>query len=319
MGAWGPKLYQNDVAEDVRDYYKDQLHRGKTGKEITHELIAQNEDIISDQDDAPVFWFALADTQWNMGRLENFVKDQALNHIRDGYDLKCWETEDSHEAKIRAGILAELEQKLLSPQPAKKKISQYKIYCCEWKIGDVFAYPLNSEYAREKGLYGRYFLFQKIGETIYYPGHIIPIVWVKITVDDQLPLDKNDFDKLEYVQTSATRFDPFVEEFHIDSRGLTEEEFLEKVNKKKEELDFDEFGYLPQYRIALINTSKRVIPKNLVFVGNYQNTKPPKREFVPRSELSIPSFVWKFFDNIMIERYCGYNLRKFDIYSHGNE
>lgn len=39
MGAWGPKLYQDDVAEDVRDYYKDQLHRGKTGKEITQDLI----------------------------------------------------------------------------------------------------------------------------------------------------------------------------------------------------------------------------------------------------------------------------------------
>lgn len=25
MGVWGPNLYQNDIAIDVRDYYKDQL------------------------------------------------------------------------------------------------------------------------------------------------------------------------------------------------------------------------------------------------------------------------------------------------------
>ena len=30
MGAWGPQLYQDDVAQEVRDYYKDQLHQGKT-------------------------------------------------------------------------------------------------------------------------------------------------------------------------------------------------------------------------------------------------------------------------------------------------
>lgn len=316
MGAWGPKLYQDDIAEEVRDYYKDQLHREKTGKEITQELMAQNEDIISDPDDAPVFWFALADTQWNLGRLEEEVKKRALDHIHDGYDLSRWKAEDCQEAKIREKVLRELEEKLLSLQPAEKKISQYKLYHCDWKFGDVYAYPLNSEYAKEKGLYGRYFLFQKIGETIFYPGHIIPIVWVKITEADQLPLDKNAFEKLEYVQTSAERFDPFAEEFHVDSRGLTEEEFHEKVNRKKMELDFDEFGYLPQYRIALINTSKRIIPKSLVFVGNYQNTKPPQKEFVPCNELSIPSFVWKFFDKIMIDRYCGYNLRQFETYSH---
>ena len=27
MGIWGPKLYQSDIAEEVRDYYRDQLRR----------------------------------------------------------------------------------------------------------------------------------------------------------------------------------------------------------------------------------------------------------------------------------------------------
>ena len=78
MGAWGPKLYQDDVAEDVRDYYKDQLKRGKTNEEVTNELIEDNYDIIQDEDEAPVFWFALADTQWNLGRLLPSVKEKAL-------------------------------------------------------------------------------------------------------------------------------------------------------------------------------------------------------------------------------------------------
>lgn len=315
MGAWGPRLYQNDIAEEVRDYYKDQLHRGKSGKEITQELIKQNEYAISDPDEAPVFWFALADTQWNLGRLEDYVREQALNHIHAGYDLRRWKTEDPQDAKIRAKTLEELQQKLLSPQPVEKKISQYKLYYCEWKIGDVYAYPLDSDYAKEKNVYGRFFLFQKIGETVYHPGHRIPIVWVKITTNNELPSDENAFNNLEFVQTAAMKFDPFIEEFHVDCKGLSEEDFLKKVNEKKATLNFDEFGFLPQYRIALINTSKRAIPKSLFFVSNFQNTTPPKKEFVPHSVLNLPSFKWKFFEKIMIDRYCGYNLRQFNMYS----
>ena len=27
MGAWGPRLYQNDIAEEVRDYYKEKIDK----------------------------------------------------------------------------------------------------------------------------------------------------------------------------------------------------------------------------------------------------------------------------------------------------
>ena len=37
MGIWGPKLYQDDFAEEIRDNYKEQLKRGKTGEQITKE------------------------------------------------------------------------------------------------------------------------------------------------------------------------------------------------------------------------------------------------------------------------------------------
>lgn len=307
MGAWGPRLYQDDIAEEVRDYYKDQLHRGKTGKEITQELIAQNEYVLSDSDDAPVFWFALADTQWNLGRLEDFVKEQALYHIRDGYDVMRWEMENPKGAKERAKVLSELEHKLLSPQPVEKKVSQYKLYQCEWKEGDVYAYPLASEYAKEKGI-GRYFLFHKIGETTYWPGHIIPIVRVKITRETELPKDLEEFNKLEYVQTSVDRCDdPLLlvrGKSFVDGQAV-----VEHIT--------DEFGFLPIYRLELLNTSKRIIPKNLIYVGNYKNVVPPQLEFVPE-DISIPGFMWKYFDNIMIERYCGYNLGQYEFYSKKN-
>ena len=59
MGAWGPGLYSDDVTEDVRGIYVDKLHRGKNGEQASKEMIAEFEWAWSDEDDAPVFWFAI--------------------------------------------------------------------------------------------------------------------------------------------------------------------------------------------------------------------------------------------------------------------
>ena len=194
MGTWGPGLYQNDLAADIRDTFKDQLKRGKIGKQITKELLAEYENEILDLDDAVVFWFALADTQWELGRLEDSVREKALFYIQNGYDLKRWQIENPKAALTREMIINRLKEKLLSSQPAQKKISQYKFYKCKWKEGDVYAYLLDSEYAKVKGVYDKYFLFHKVRETIYWPGHIIPIVRVKITKNNVLPKTKEEFE-----------------------------------------------------------------------------------------------------------------------------
>ncbi len=313
MGSWGPKLYQDDLAEDIKSYYKDQLHRGKKGHEITAELISENQCTLSDADDAPVFWFALADTQWNLGRLEDEVKQQALYHIKDGHDLRRWQLVDAREASIRAKVLAELEKKLNTPQPEEKKVSIYKIYHCQWKIGDVFAYQLESDLAKERGLYGRYFLIQKVDEHVWHPGHIVPIVYVKITSDTNLPSNVEEYDKLEYVQTCVSKYE---ERFWPIDMRRPQEDIAEK---SKINYQVDEYGYLPQYRATLVNTSKRIIPKKLIYLGNFENAIPPQKEFVPHSKYNIINVLWKCFDETfetkIIKRYCGHNLRELRIYT----
>lgn len=185
MGAWGARLYENDTALDIKDRFAD-LRKGKTVQQITNELIEEYTCELDDVFCAPVFWFALADTQWNLGRLLPEVKEQALAWLDKGGDLAVWQEENPGLAVTREKVLMELQQKLNSPQPPEKKISQHRLYKCDWKIGDVFAYQFNSEYAKENDFYQKYVYFVKVAENTWYPGHVVPVVYFYKKVDNVL-------------------------------------------------------------------------------------------------------------------------------------
>lgn len=312
MSSWDPGLYQDDIAAEVRDFYIDKLHRGKTGIEITQELLHNFSELLEDSDDSAVFWFALADTQWKLGRIESYVKNQALSYIDNGNDIKCWSAESPKDAKKRLKILTDLKNRLMSQPPPEKKISQYKIYHCEWSIGDVFAYKLESELAKEKGLYGKFILIRKIDENTWFPGHTVPIVYIKITESDRLPANIDEYNHEEYIQTGSTRYENRF--LPIDARRAQQD--IEE--KSKLIYNVDEFGYLPQFRVTLINTSKKIIPKKLIYLGNFKDSLPPQIEFIPHSKANIKPIMWKNFDKTfeseIISCYFGFNNREYPIY-----
>lgn len=239
MATWGPRLYQDDLADDVRSYYKDQLHRGKTGAKITQELIRQNAREIEDIDDAPVFWFALADTQWDMGRLEDDVKNMALYYIDSKSDLMKWSQADPREFRTRKKVLEDLKNKLLSPQPEEKKMSQYKLYHCDWKDGDVFAYKLCGDYAESRNMHDYYVYFVKVCNGVWYPGHTVPVVYFYWVTGDRL------------LEINELKTYSFIPQFYKP------EVYIKNPKAKK------------LYSIELLSTSSRVIPrKRLIYIGN---------------------------------------------------
>lgn len=191
------------------------------------------------------------------------------------------------------------------------------LYKCPWKIGDVFAYQLESDMARERGMYGRYFLIQKVDEGVWYPGHIVPIVYVKITKDTALPTNWDEYDELEYVQTWSTNYEERF--FPIDGRRPKED----IAEKSKICYQVDEFGFLPQYRITLINRSLHDIPSKLFYVGNCENYIRPQKEFIPHSKLNISSVLWKnfnhTFESVMLTKYFKFNLRESKIYCNSSK
>lgn len=185
-----------------------------------------------------------------------------------------------------------------------------RMYVCPWNIGDVFEYRIESELAKSRGLYGKYFLVQKVDETTWYPGHIIPIVYVKIATE--LPRSLEEYNRLEFVQTS---FSYYEERFWPVDMSCPEEDIAQKSKIKYE---VDEYGFLPQYRISLIITSTKKIPQKLIYVGNFAGAVRPPKEFVPHAKINIGCVEMKEnngeFEKKMIERYFGHNLREFEIY-----
>jgi hypothetical protein len=153
MGAWGTALFSDDTSCDVRDSYVDLVGDGLTGPEATKVLLREWSASLNDPDESPVFWLALAATQWRCGRLESHVLQQALNVIGSGSDLARWES-GSKDFEKRKVVLNKLRAQLTSPYPPEKRIPKRFRDTNEWRVGDLVAYKMRS---------GRFVILRTIG------------------------------------------------------------------------------------------------------------------------------------------------------------
>jgi|GEM_PF-2934040 len=103
MSAWRTKIFEDNTACDVRREYLQMLIDGMPGAEATQSTIEAYQDDAEDPNYRYIFWAALAATQWEVGRLEESIKQRALESI-------------AHAGKRRADF-NELESRLDSPQP----------------------------------------------------------------------------------------------------------------------------------------------------------------------------------------------------------
>jgi hypothetical protein len=152
MGTWGTALYSNDLAADLRDDFRDLIGDGLSSTEAVNRLRTNYSSSLRDADEASVFWLALADTGWRIGRLDEQVRQNALSIIDSGQDLKRWE--NSGNRTKREQVLAKLRARLLTPQPAPKHIAKPFRAASDWKLGEVVGFQLVS---------GRWVLLRVIG------------------------------------------------------------------------------------------------------------------------------------------------------------
>ncbi len=87
--------------------------------------------MLEDEDESPLFWLALAATQWKTGHVEDAVIKKALNIIDAGTELKRW-SDDEGLLKKREGHLSRLKAQLLTPPPPPKKLPKVIKHENDW-------------------------------------------------------------------------------------------------------------------------------------------------------------------------------------------
>jgi len=166
MGAWGSGLYSNDTTCDIRDMYMDFLKEKQLSNKEAYEKMMElydREGYAGDEDYEPLFWFALADTQWDVGKLLPEVKAKALEWIDKGGGLPLWE--ESGDGADWKMTLEKLRNKLETEQPKEKKIRKpMKVNQNLWNIGDVYAYRFHASDSKRYEAFGKYMILQKIAE-----------------------------------------------------------------------------------------------------------------------------------------------------------
>jgi hypothetical protein len=90
-----------------------------------------------DPDDACVFWLSLAAAQAETGRLQESVKQKALDIIGLGGDVERWAAEDSALARRRQKALDRLADQLTGPQPKPKRLRRQKPLGQSFDLGDA--------------------------------------------------------------------------------------------------------------------------------------------------------------------------------------
>lgn len=146
MGTWGSGLYSDDTTVEVKEEFKNYLESGLTHSQARLEVLKKFDDVLADHQVTCLVYFALADTLWKYGCLDEFTKNYTLALIDTGGDVKYWQEDSPSDAKARVKVLSDLKTRILSPQPPLKTISHKVIKPAKKQItapiGQVFVLNL---------------------------------------------------------------------------------------------------------------------------------------------------------------------------------
>lgn len=163
MGSWGTAISSNDTYTDIHNNFFDRYNEGMDVPQISQLLIAENQDVIHDTDDANNFWFALAKSQWECKALDKEIYDLVKQIIESGDDLKVWEQlgADKKDLEKRKVVLEKFLMEISVEKQKAKSRKKKKILQPVFEKGDCIAFKL------ENGNYGGAVVLEAIRDTEY--------------------------------------------------------------------------------------------------------------------------------------------------------
>ena len=161
MGAWGTGISSNDTYADIYEQFFDLYNDGLSVSEITKRLIDENQETINIEEDAPNFWFAIANAQWECKALEKEVLLKVEHIINSGEDIRIWKELDASptDLKTREKVLNKFLSKLQTEKDKPRKRTKKKLYNSIFKKGDCLVYKMDN------GNYGGAFVLTDEQET----------------------------------------------------------------------------------------------------------------------------------------------------------
>ena len=138
MGAWGPAIFSDDTALDIRGDYRELLEDQVPDDEATRRVIEDYRHL--DADEEHVLWLALAAAQSKLGRLDDEIKARALEVIDTERGLGLWQEAGPTELQKRKNALAKLRTQLTGAQPARKAVRRPWRHETDLRPGDVLSY-----------------------------------------------------------------------------------------------------------------------------------------------------------------------------------
>lgn len=123
MGTWNTSIIGNDTAKDLYIEYSAAFYKfdvEEALKRIDLYIRAEMFDE-SDEEEWCNYIYSLADFMWKKGILTDSVRDKAVEMIDSDFGLELWAEAGQKTLASRKQKLVEFKEKLLSPQPPKKK------------------------------------------------------------------------------------------------------------------------------------------------------------------------------------------------------
>ena len=185
MGTWNASINGNDTAQDLKSEYQAAFFYNDVETALA-KIDAYVRRAFDESDEEEwASYYSLSEFMWKHGILTDEVRNRAVEMIDSGFGLDIWEAEGKSILNKRKKVLAEFREKLLSPQPPKKKI-RFNLHMKPiFQTGDLIAlqlktldkhYPAHSKLGEDifRGYDGKYIVVRKVGDEVNQYSSIEP-------------------------------------------------------------------------------------------------------------------------------------------------
>ena len=173
MGMWGRKLYDNDVALDVKDAIEVAYDENDEETAINKIIAILNMEY-TDDDDKSIAWLVAADRVLRRGTID----------VSALYKTVC-----SGEGNLPDETISFIEEMLRNSDHRKKRRKHRKYCKTSWEVGDVYTYDIAPDYGEVQEFSGYTIGFLCIGYYEYQGKHPVVYTFRSVHTMDEIKLN----------------------------------------------------------------------------------------------------------------------------------